>query len=133
VGDVEQDSEMERWLSWADDHVQRLDPLTPFREPSATIRLYYLTSSYAVRKILEAGFTDRDPEHGEDKDLPASVTLIDAPMTRNGYDEARLTVDIPEAVVLPYEWITESRNYRRFCVPAAVVNRHGRVLKEDEN
>jgi hypothetical protein len=54
-------------------------------------------------------------------------------MTRHGYDEARLTVDIPETVVLPYEWITESRSHRCFSVPAAVVNKHGRVLKEDEN
>jgi hypothetical protein len=133
VGAVDQDTEMGRWLSWADDHVQRLDPLTPFREPSATIRLYYLTTRYAVPKILEAGFTDRDPEHGEDKELPASVPLTDAPMTRNGYDEARLAVDIPEAVVLPYEWITASRNHRRFSVPAVVVNKHGRVSEEDEN
>ena len=123
---------MARWLSWADDHVRRLDPLAPFRKPSATIRLYYLTSGYAVPKILEGGFTDRDPEHGEDKELPASVTLTDAPMTRNGYDEARLAVDIPEAVVLPYEWITESRNHRRFSIPAAIVNGHGKISASDE-
>lgn len=133
VGTVDPDTELGRWLSWAADHVRRLDPLTPFREPSATIRLYYLTSGYAVPKVLEAGFTDTDPEHGEDKELPASVTLTDVPMTRNGYDEARLVVDIPEAIVLPYEWITESRNHRRFSVPAAVVNKHGRVSKEDED
>lgn len=35
-----------------------------------------------------------------------------------------LAVDIPEAVVLPYEWITESRSYRRFSLPADVVNKH---------
>jgi hypothetical protein len=133
VGAVDPDTELGRWLSWADDHVRRLDPLTPFREPSATIRVYYLTSGYAVPKILEAGFTDSDSEHGEDKELPASVTLTDVPMTRNGHDEARLTVDIPEAAVLPYEWITESRTHRRFSVPAAVVNKHGRVSREDED
>ncbi len=127
VGTVDPDTELGRWLSWANDHVRRLDPLAPFQEPNATIRLYYLTSRYAVPKILEGGFTDRDPEHGEDKELPASVTLTDAPMTRNGYDEERLAVDIPEAVVLPYEWITESRNHRRFSVPAAVVNKHGQI------
>lgn len=132
VGTVDPDTELGRWLSWADDHVDRLDPLTPFRKPSPTIRLYYLTNGYAVPKILEAGFTDRDPEHDEDKELPASVTLTDAPMTRNGYDEARLAVDIPEAVVLPYEWITESRNHRRFSVPAAVVNKHGQISASDE-
>jgi hypothetical protein len=131
AGSVDPDSELGRWLSWADSHVRRLDPLAPFREPSATIRLYYLTNGSAVSRILETGFTDRDPEYGEDKELPASVTLTDAPMARNGYDEARLAVDIPEAIVLPYEWITESRSHRRFSVPAAVVNQHGRVSKQE--
>lgn len=132
MGTTDPNTELGGWLSWADAYVRRVDPLTPFREPSPTIRLYYLTSGHAVPKILEAGFTDRDPEDGDDKEFPASVTLTDAPMTRNGYDEARLAVDIPEAVVLPYEWITESRNHRRFSVPAAVVNKHGRTSASDE-
>lgn len=88
MGTTDPDTELGRWLSWVDDYVRRLDPLTPFREPHLTIRLYYLTSGSAVPKILEAGFTDRDPDHGEDKELPAGVTLTDAPMTRNGYDQA---------------------------------------------
>jgi hypothetical protein len=41
-------------------------------------------------------------------------------------------LSIPEAVVLPYEWITESRNHRRFSVPAAVVNKHGQTSASDE-
>jgi hypothetical protein len=39
-------------------------------------------------------------------------------------------VDSPEAIVLPQ--ITESRIHRRFSVPAAVVNQHGRVSEQDE-
>ncbi len=85
-----------------------------------------------LRVILKEGFTDRGPEHDEEKELPASVTLTDAPLTRNGYAEARLAVEIPEMMVLPYEWITETRAYRRFSVPATVVNAHGRVsISED--
>jgi len=45
---------------------------------------------HARSRILEGGFRDRDREHGEDKELLASVALTDGPMTRNGYDEARL-------------------------------------------
>ena len=45
VGTMDPDTELGRWLSWADDCVRRLDPLTPFREPRPTIRLYYLTSA----------------------------------------------------------------------------------------
>jgi hypothetical protein len=89
-----------------------------------------LTIRDVASKIFETGFTDRDPEYGEDKELPASVTLTDAPMTRNGYSEVRLVVDILEAIVLPYEWIIESRSHRRFSVPAAIVNQHERVSKE---
>jgi len=132
IGDVDADSEIGRWLTWADDHVRRLDPLRPFRAPQATIRLYYLGSKYPVSKIMTEGFTDRDPESGEDEELPAGVELTDAPMTRNGYDEATLVVEFPEIVVLPYEWITKTRNYRRFLVPAAVVNEHGRISSSEE-
>jgi len=132
IGDVDADSEIGRWLTWADDHVRRLDPLNPFRAPQATIRLYYLGSKYPVSKIMSEGFTDRDPESGEDEELPTGVALTDAPMTRNGYDEATLVVDFPEIVVLPYEWITKTRNYRRFLVPAAVVNEHGRISSSEE-
>lgn len=132
VGSVDLETEMGRWLAWADDHVRRLDPMTPFREPQAAIRLYYLTTGSAVPRILTEGLTDRDPEYGEDKELPASVILTDVPTTRNGYDEANVSVDIPEVVVLPYEWITETRSFRRFSVPAAVVNAHGQVSALEE-
>ena len=83
-------------------------------------------------EIVRTGFTDRDPEHGEDKELPASVVLLDAPMFRDAYGLEVVVVDIPEAVVLPYEWITETRSHRRFMVPAEVVNKHGRVSNWEE-
>jgi hypothetical protein len=132
AGTVDPDSELGRWLSWADGHVGRLDPLAPIRAPRSTIRLYYLTSRDAVPRILQAGFTDRDPGYGEDKELPASVSLTDVPLTRSGYGEARLAVDIPEAIVLPYEWVDATKSLRHFAVPAEVVNRHGRVSPESE-
>jgi hypothetical protein len=75
---------------------------------------------------------DRDPEYGEDKDPPASVVLLDAPMFRDAYDLEVVVVDIPEAVILPYEWITETRGHRRFMVPAEVVNEHGRMSNWEE-
>jgi hypothetical protein len=34
-------------------------------------------------------------------------------------------LDIPEAVVLPCEWISETQAFRRFMVAATVVNKHG--------
>jgi hypothetical protein len=74
----------------------------------------------------------RNPEHGEDKELPASVVLLDAPTFRDAYALEVVVVDIPETVLLPYEWITERRSHRRIMVPAEVVNKHGRVSKWEE-
>jgi hypothetical protein len=101
--------------------------LRPFRNPAPSLRLYHGTTSRTAEEIVHNGFTDRDPEYGEDKELPASVVLLDAPMFRDAYDLEVVVVDIPEAIVLPYEWITETRSHRRFMVPAEVVNEHGRV------
>jgi hypothetical protein len=95
--------------------------------PPRCCRVYHGTPSRTAEEIVRDGFTDRDPEHGEDKELPASVVLLDAPMFRDAYDLKVVAVDIPEAVVLPYEWITETRSHRRFMVPAEVVNKRGRV------
>jgi hypothetical protein len=85
------------------------------------------TTSRTAEEIVRQGFTDRDPEYGEDKELPASVILLDAPVFRDAYDLEVVVVEIAEAVVLPCEWITETRSHRRFMVPADVVNAHGRV------
>ncbi len=52
------------------------------------------------------------------KELPASAVLLDTPMLRDAYDLEVVVVDIPEAVVLPYEWITETRSHGRLMVPA---------------
>src|SRR5205085_2597989 len=76
IGIVDVNTELGRWLTWADEHVQRLDPLEPFRNPHATLRLYHLTTGDRVQKILKDGFVDRDPESDDDKEMPASVTLF---------------------------------------------------------
>ena len=127
IGAVEERSEIAQWLAWATGHVNQIDPLRPFRNPAPSLRLYHGTTSRTAEEIVRSGFTDRDPEHGEDKELPASVVLLDAPMSRQTYGLEVVVVDIPEAVVLPYEWMTEARSHRRFMVPAEVVNEHGRV------
>jgi hypothetical protein len=127
AGAVEEGSEIAQWLAWATGYINHIDPLRPFRSPAPSLRLYHGTTSRTAAEIVRNGFTDRDPEYGEDKELPASVVLLDAPMFRDSYDLEVVVVDIPEAVVLPYEWITETRSHRRFMVPADVVNKAGRV------
>jgi hypothetical protein len=127
VGAVEEGSEIAQWLAWAAGYVNHIDPLRPFRSPAPSLRLFYGTTSRTAAEVVRTGFTNCDPEYGEDKELPASVVLLDAPMFRDAYDLEIVVVDIPELVVLPYEWITETRIHRRFMVPAEVVNAHGRV------
>lgn len=127
VGLVRDQSEIAEWLEWAEGYVRRADPLRPFRNPSSVLRLYHGTTSYSVDEIVRSGFVDQNPGHGEDQELPACVVLLDAPAFRDTYGSAVVVVDIPEAVVLPYEWLLEGGTHRRFMVPADVVNKHGRL------
>ena len=132
VGNVEAESELGRWLQWADDHVKRLDPLTPLRNPQPTISLYYSAYEYTARDILENGFKDKASGSGDDEqDLPPCVVLLDVPYGSIG--EALLRIDISEATVLPYEWITETRMHRRFKIPAAVIEQYGSVSRLESN
>lgn len=127
VEPVEAQSELAQWLEWAAGYVNRVDPLRPFRNPSPVLRLYHGTTSRSAEAIVRSGFADRDPNRDEDKEMPACVTLFDAPVFGPTYGLVVAVVDIPEAVVLPYEWISTDRDYRCFLVPADVVNRHGRL------
>jgi len=120
------DSELGHWFDWASGYLQESDPLRVWRNPQPLITLYHPAYRYELQDILEKGFRDRLPEHGEDQELPPSVLLGDVPLTR-GYDSICLTVAIPESVVLPYESTTGDRPYRRFNVPAAIVKRYGEV------
>lgn len=132
IGAVEEQSEIAQWLVWATGYVSQVNPLRAFRSPAPSLRLYHGTTGRAAEEIVRNGFTDRDPAYGDDKELPASVVLLDAPMFRDAYDLKVVVVDMPEAVILPYEWITETRSHRRFMVPAEVVNEHGRVSNWEE-
>jgi hypothetical protein len=129
VGTVGEQTELGQWLSWATGYIKQIDPMRPFRNPASLLRLYHGTTSRTAEEIVRDGFKDREPEYGEDKELPASVVLIDKPMFRETYGLEVVIVDIPEAAVLPYEWITETRSHRRFMIPSEVVNEYGRVSK----
>ena len=87
-------------------------PLKPLRTSQPTIRLVHHTLTYRAIEILADGFVNLEPEYGT----------------------AAITVDLPESVVLPYEWITETRSHRRFQVPAEIINARrdwGRGPKRD--
>ena len=71
IGAVEERSEIAQWLVWATGYVNQIDPLRPFRGPAPALRLYHGTTSRTAGEIVRNGFTDRDPEHGDDKELPS--------------------------------------------------------------
>jgi hypothetical protein len=82
--------------------------------------MYY--HGYDHGSVPEQGFTEPGPPmYGQEKPKP-SVELTCRPPRTTAYESA-LKVDLPEEVVLPFEWAQESDWYWRvFRMPAAVLN-----------
>jgi hypothetical protein len=122
VGEVEAESELGKWLAWASDYADKSDPLRRIRERNSKIlTLYY--HGYDHSRVASEGF--KEPEltgYGNEKQKPG-IELTDRPPRRTSY-ESGLKLELPEELVLPYEWPQESDWYWRvFRVPAAVLNR----------
>jgi hypothetical protein len=105
--------------------------LDRFRNRQATLTLYYCAPTYAAEGIVKNGFEGRGPEHGEDQELPASVVLTDVPMEGVYGGTICVLIDMPEETALPYESLQDHRTYRRFRMPAEIVNRFERRLDSD--
>ena len=63
--------------------------------------------------------------------MPASVILTDVPMEGAYGGTVCVLSDAPEQTSLAYERLQEGKTYRRFRIPAKVVNRFDRRLHED--
>jgi hypothetical protein len=121
VGEVEAESELGKWLAWASDYADKSDPLRRIRDRNSKIlTLYY--HGYDHSRVASEGF--KEPEltgYGNEKEKPG-IELTDRPPRRTAYEHA-LKLDLPEDLVLPYEWAQESDWYWRvFRVPAALLN-----------
>src|SRR5262249_51453190 len=55
IGTVEPETEVARWLEWANEYVNQLDPLERFRNPAASLRLYHGTTNRTAEKISRQG------------------------------------------------------------------------------
>jgi len=128
IGEVEPTSELGRWLEWIDGHVKDADVLRRFRDRQPALTLYHCVATYSVDGLLKNGFESRGPEHGEDQELPASVVLTDVPMEGIYGGTVCVLIDMPEETALPYESLQDNRTYRRFRMPAEVVNQFERRL-----
>jgi hypothetical protein len=111
VGEVDSTSEVGKWLSWAETYANRSDPLNRFRKrTSDPITHYYL--GYDHDQVVQRGF--REPEltgYGSEKTKPG-IELTECPPRMTAYERG-LKVELPEDVVLAYEWPQESDHYWR--------------------
>jgi hypothetical protein len=87
------------------------------------MKLFHRTTN--AEKILRNGFQDMDG-HQATSEL-RGILMTDKPLQTkedaSGFE--LLVVDIPEALVTPYEWSEPGGAYREFVVPADLVNLHG--------
>ena len=131
VGDVESSSELGRWLKWVDEYVDDADVFSRFRDRQPSLPLYYCASVYESDGIIKNGFQGKAPAYGEDQEMPASVELTDVPMEGVYGGTVCVIIDMPEETALPYESPLNDKSYRRFRMPADIVNRFDRRLASD--
>jgi hypothetical protein len=88
------------------------------------VRLYHVSNEAA--KILEAGFQDGAGFYRSGK-MHRGVWLFDRPVENDEQGAAgprTIVVDIPDDLALRHEWLEKSSDYRKFLVPASIVNRY---------
>lgn len=88
------------------------------------MKLYHRTPAAEI--ILKDGFKDGEGFFLANQ-LFTGVWLSDRPLTSNEgtKGDSLLTIEIPETVLLQYEWLEEGKPYREFLVPANLVNAYG--------
>jgi hypothetical protein len=126
AGDVRKDSLLAEWLQRFRGHVDALDVLARFQSPSSSITLYFLASRFEVEAIVADGFADKEPGYGNDKELPAAVTVTDVRLRHRWGESESVVVEMPEADALPFEVLEPSQQWRQFIFPARVLNTYPR-------
>jgi hypothetical protein len=86
------------------------------------MRLYHRTQFGDA--ILTEGFRDAEGSWGMPGTYVGVWVSADDPVDLNEGAEGDdvLLIEVPEAVVAPYEVIEEHKPYREFLVPAAILN-----------
>jgi hypothetical protein len=96
------------------------------------MKLYHPTKHSS--EILRDGFGERSGAYLTETDH-SGVWLFDRPVNAHiGDDDSdvMLELEIPESVVVPFEWVT-GLPYREFLMPAALVNLYGPPRISDEH
>jgi hypothetical protein len=121
------------WLAWAAQHVETSDPLRHLRNRSnRMLTVYY--HGWDRDRVRQQGFTEpTSTGDGDDKTKPG-IDLTCSPPRESWYGASALKLELPEDVLLPFEWAHESSwYYRTFRVPASVLNRELNIVHEDAN
>ena len=107
----------------------------PMTDSGKVSTFYHRTS--AAKKILEEGFRDREATYGV---IGANRTFRGVWLSDRPLDAADcidgdtlLKIEIPETLLVDYEWIEDGKHYREWLIPAEVVNACGPpAVCEDE-
>jgi hypothetical protein len=119
IGEVDSSSELGKWLAWASEHAEDADPLR--QHPKAEwADSHALLPRLRYDRIAERGFRELTG-YGSEKAKPG-VELTCRPPRLTSWERA-LKLELPEDLLLPYEWAQASDWYwRTFLAPAALLN-----------
>jgi len=92
------------------------------------LTVFHRTTKDAAAKILQGGFRDITGRYLTDREW-SGVWVSDRPLdnSEGASGEALLQIDIAEDLHAAFEWVEESKPYREWLVPAAVLNDAGTV------
>jgi hypothetical protein len=98
------------------------------------LTVFHRTTKDAAAKILQGGFRDITSRYLTDREW-SGVWVSDRPLdnSEGASGEALLQIDIAEDLLAAFEWVEESKPYREWLVPAAVLNDAGFVRLLDES
>ena len=88
------------------------------------MKVYHRT--YTGDAVLKEGFRDRRCTYSNQQ-MRNGVWLSNLPLDENdrANGDTLLLVEIPESILVEYEWVEEGKRYRQFLVPARVINEYG--------
>jgi hypothetical protein len=91
------------------------------------MRVFHVTSAEAAASILSSGFRDSTGSYMFEDFTLTGVWVADRPLDANegAWGDTVLEVDIDEADIADFEIVEEGRNFREWCIPAAMLNRAG--------
>lgn len=96
-------------------------------------KVFHRTSAAAWRAIRREGFRDASGTYMTSSEH-TGVWVSDRPLDENegAGGDVLLSLEVPDLSALaPYEWVEESKGYREWLVPAAVLNSYGTPRVEE--